>query len=86
MLECVTEADSWAQDEQNKIAMVWLIWAMGKVLYSGDTHREKCPKIIFKNWNYHIKESKSLTAWLMWSNYEVIEYEVVNQLKLEAVT
>lgn len=37
------------------------------------------------NWNHHTKESQSLSAWLMWSNYEVIEYEVVNQLKLEAV-
>lgn len=42
--------------------------------------------MIFKNWNYHTKESKSLTAWLISGNYEVIEYEVVNQLKLEAVT
>lgn len=36
------------------------------------------------NWNHHTEESQSLRAWLMWSNYEVIEYEVVNQLKVEA--
>lgn len=44
MLECVTEADSWARDEQNKIAMVWLIWAMEKVLYSDDMHSGKMSK------------------------------------------
>lgn len=48
MLECVTEADSWAQDDQNKIATVWLISAMEKVLYSEDMHTEKCPKMIFR--------------------------------------
>lgn len=37
------------------------------------------------NWNHHTNKSQSLSAWLMWSDYKVIEYEVVNQLKLDVV-
>lgn len=82
----VTEAVSWSQDDQNKSAMVRPRSAMEKVLYSEDMHTEKCPKIqTVMNGNHHNKASQILSAWLMWSNYQVIEYELVNQLNLEAV-
>jgi len=62
MLECVTEADSWAQDDQNRIAMVWFISAMQKVLHSEDTSTEKCLKMIFRlSWTEIITVNKART-------------------------
>lgn len=80
---------SWqqAQDDQKKTAMVWHVSHGKGTAQWGQAHWKMSKDDIqsVMNWNHYTNKSQSLSAWLMWSNYKVIEYEVVNQLKLEVV-